>query len=250
MKVPRVRLSKEEYNDLMLKRETRNVGVIGDTHLPFGLDGYLEFCKETFKRFGCTEFVHIGDICDFHRMSYHESDPDLHSENDELEKSKELLKPWVEAFPKMKVCFGNHDLLPFRKAKSFGIPRTMLKNYGEILGAPKEWEFDFTHRIDNVLYVHGEGKNTPNALRRFAAESSTNVVIGHAHSFAGTYHAANEARAYWGLNVGCGVDRSKKAFAYGKHFQNKPVVGCGVVLNNGTLPMFIPMDLGSKIEYK
>jgi hypothetical protein len=35
---------------------------------------------------------------------------------------------------------------------------------------------------------------------------------------------------------------------YGKHFINKPVLGCGVIID-GIQPIFIPIDLGSKIEY-
>jgi hypothetical protein len=30
--------------------------------------------------------------------------------------------------------------------------------------------------------------------------------------------------------------------AYGKHFK-KPAIGCGVLLNKGTLPIIIPMEL-------
>lgn len=250
MEVPRIRLNEEEYSSIIRRRECTNVGVIGDTHLPFGIEGYLEFCIDTFKKYGCNTYVHIGDVMDFHNMSYHESDPDLHSAKDELEKAKDILKDWYTAFPELKICFGNHDLLPFRKAKTFGIPSQMLKSFGDILGAPKGWDFQFQHYIHDVLYTHGEGKNNPNALRKYAAESATNVVIGHAHSFAGTYHAANEGRAYWGMNVGCGIDRHKKAYAYGRNFQDKPVVGCGVVLENGKIPLFIPMDLGCKMKYK
>jgi len=40
------------------------VGIIGDTHLPFELDGYLEFCQETFEQWGVDTVVHIGDFID------------------------------------------------------------------------------------------------------------------------------------------------------------------------------------------
>jgi len=36
------------------------------------------------------------------------------------------------------------------------------------------------------------------------------------------------------------------AFAYGKHFKNKPIIGCGVVIDG--VPYAEPMDLGSKIR--
>ena len=50
----------------------------------------------------------------------------------------------------------------------------------------------------------------------------------------------------WGLAVGCGVDQRSMAFAYGKHFAKKPVIGCGVVIDG--VPHAVPMDLGSKIR--
>lgn len=41
-----------------------NVLVIGDTHIPFAHKNYLEFCKETQKRFKCDRVVHVGDLVD------------------------------------------------------------------------------------------------------------------------------------------------------------------------------------------
>jgi len=46
----------------------------------------------------------------------------------------------------------------------------------------------------------------------------------------------------FGLQVGCGVDTSKYAFEYGKNYK-KSAIGCGAILNKGTLPIAIPMIL-------
>jgi hypothetical protein len=43
--------------------------------------------------------------------------------------------------------------------------------------------------------------------------------------------------------VACGIDRKAYAFNYGRDFKDKPVLGCGVVLENGRIPMFVPMPM-------
>jgi hypothetical protein len=45
------------------------------------------------------------------------------------------------------------------------------------------------------------------------------------------------------MNVGCGCDASKLAFAYGKDFLKKPVLACGVVTDKGKYAQVFPMDL-------
>ncbi len=38
------------------------VGIIGDTHVPYELDGYMEFCKTTFEQWGVDTVVHAGGV--------------------------------------------------------------------------------------------------------------------------------------------------------------------------------------------
>ena len=45
------------------------------------------------------------------------------------------------------------------------------------------------------------------------------------------------------MQVGCGVDDRSYAMAYAKNFTKKYIVSCGVVLESGTLPLLIPMNL-------
>ena len=55
------------YNHLT--REERRVLVIGDLHLPFCLEGYLEHCKEVYARNLCNQVIFIGDIIDSHALA-------------------------------------------------------------------------------------------------------------------------------------------------------------------------------------
>jgi hypothetical protein len=43
------------------------------------------------------------------------------------------------------------------------------------------------------------------------------------------------------MQVGCGIDNSQYAFAYGKSFPKKPILGCGLVLDGGNIPVILPM---------
>jgi hypothetical protein len=46
----------------------------------------------------------------------------------------------------------------------------------------------------------------------------------------------------FGMQVGCGIDHESYAMAYAK-YGKKPAIGCGVVLNNGKLPVNLLMEL-------
>ena len=80
---PRLKGNKLTAFKHITKKETR-VLVIGDLHEPFCLDGYLDFCKETYANYNCNKVIYIGDIIDAHGWSYHEHDPDGMSAGDEL----------------------------------------------------------------------------------------------------------------------------------------------------------------------
>lgn len=89
---------------------TKNVLVIGDTHIPFEHKHYLAFCKRIEKEYKCSQVVHIGDLVDNHALSFkYESDPDGHSPKDEISLAKRRLSEWFESFPNVLLCRGNHD---------------------------------------------------------------------------------------------------------------------------------------------
>lgn len=224
----------------MVAKGTGNKLVIGDLHAPFILEGYLEFCIYLYNKYKCDSVMFIGDITDQHASSYHESDPDGLSAGDELYWAKKQLAPWYEAFPVADVMMGNHDLLVFRKAKTAGLSKHVLKPYGEQIGAPSTWTFHFDDIERNgVVYSHG---NVGDAYKK-ATGNRVSTVQGHLHSKAGVQHFVSIKDAIYGMQVGCGVDRTKYAMAYGKPFVNKPVISAGVVLDNGRTPIVELMPL-------
>ena len=229
------------------KNTEQIVGIIGDTHLPYEHKDYLQFCIDTFKSQGVNRVIHIGDLLDNHGLSFHDSEPSLVGPTGERLLVMDQLQPWFEAFPELTLIQGNHDMMANRKALKMGIdPAVYMRPLGEVYEFPKGWDIQQSLVINNVQYHHGETATGVNGFRNDAKARMMNTVTGHNHSNFGVSYTATDHRLVWGLAVGCGVDNNSMAFAYGKNFKNKPVIGCGVVAKNGKLPMCFPMDLGEK----
>ena len=247
-----IRLAKELFRNVekfnegwvepYLDGDPDNVLVIGDPHEPFTKEGYLEFCRKIQEEYDCGTVIHIGDAVDNHAVSYHEKDPEGMSAGDEFNLAIERMKRWYHTFPNVKVCIGNHDALPFRKAFSAGLPKTWLKTYQELLQSPPTWEWDFVHQVNGVIYQHGTGLSGEMAAINAARENRQSTVIGHLHTVMNTRFLASYKDLIFGVTVGCGIDHEKYAFAYGKQNTRKPVVACAVILD-GKLPINIPMPI-------
>ena len=220
------------------------VGIIGDTHIPYELDGYLEFCQERFSDWECDTIVHIGDLLDHHALSFHDSEPELKGANGERCDAIKRLQPWYKAFPKLTLIAGNHDRIPARQLRKLGMDDGIwLRSLQDVYDMPVGWTVAQQYIIDGVIYHHGETANGANGFRNDAARRMQCCVSGHNHSNAGISASASDHRLVWGMAVGCGVDNDKMAFAYGRHFALKPIVACGVVVD-GKWPFIEYMDLG------
>lgn len=228
----------EKYNGL----NESNILVIGDLHEPFSLKGYLEHCKKMQIKYRCGIVMFMGDIVDNHSISYHEHDPDLWSPIQEMEKADKKLSEWFEAFPKAYVVWGNHDRLPSRKGKTAGLPKRCFKSFREMWKFPDGWIDGPRFIIHNVLFKH-VGKSGTNGPLATAIVNRINVCIGHTHSVGVIGWNVSVKDRIFGMNPGCGVNYKHMAFAYGKDIDNKPFIGCGVILDKGRLPIIEPMEL-------
>jgi len=231
---PRLRGNKLAAFQNLTKKE-RRILVIGDLHEPFCLDGYLEFCQETYANYNCNQVIFIGDIIDNHYSSYHETDPNGMGAGDELQLAIDRVQDWARAFPVADVTIGNHDRIIMRKAFSSSIPREWIKSYNEVLGT--SWNWSERVEYDNVQYVHGEGGTARTKMKN----DLMSTVQGHIHTQAYTeYHVGKNFKIF-GMQVGCGVDSSSYAAAYARHFK-KQAIGCGVVIGGHTA-INVLMDL-------
>jgi len=221
--------------------------VIPDLHIPYHNPDFLDFIKGVKRKYKCDTIVNIGDFIDHHALSFHDSEPMLQGVTGEWKSVKEYAKEWYRAFPKLTLIQGNHDRIPARQLRKLGMePSIFMKPLKEIYDMPDGWDIQDQIVIDGILYHHGESAGGVNGFRKDAEERMRPCVSGHNHSNFGVSYTATDQELVWGLAVGCGVDNKSMAFAYGRHFKKKPILGCGVVLDG--LPLAIPMDLGSKIR--
>ena len=220
-----------------------NILIISDTHEPFCHRNYLEFCKETQRKHRCRITVHIGDLVDNHAISYHEHDPDGWSPEYEMKQADKKLAKWFKAFPKVHLCRGNHDNLVDRKGKTVGLPRRCFAEFREMWNLPRDWKDSFDFEINGVHFKHGTGYGGKFGHVQAAVDERQSTVIGHLHSSAGVEWLANSKQIMFGMQVGSGIDRKSYAFSYGKDFRRKPILGCGIVTEDGSNAQFIPMGM-------
>ncbi len=235
---PRLTEQEQEIIQNHRKKEVENVLVIGDLHEPFCLDGYLEFCKETYNKYNCNKVVFIGDIIDSHYSSYHETDADGLGGADELDLAINKIANWYEAFPDADVTLGNHDRIIIRKAQTSNIPNKWIKEFGEVLNTPN-WNYVTEVIYNDVRYVHGDKSGK---ARMAAKRDMISTVSGHYHTDFYCEWLFGKNAALFGMAVGCGIDSKSYAMGY-MQGGKKEAIGVGVVLNNGTQPFVIPMEL-------
>lgn len=235
----------DDLGDLSFIPEVaQSILVIGDIHAPYHHPDLLAFVKEVRDTFAPDLVVQIGDELDYHALSFHDSDPNLDSAGAELAKGRKFLEQLHAQFPNILVCHSNHGSMVHRKAKVGGIPVQMLKRYRDTIfpkhGAPG-WSWAYSWHVETpmgtVMFKHQKSGN----LLSDAAHNRCNLVVGHEHGLFGVEYAASSHSLYFGANTGCLIDRQSLAFAYGKHFPKKPIIGCLVILAGR--PCSIPMLL-------
>lgn len=211
-----------------------NILVIPDIHSPFTDQRALQHCKATYKKYKCNKVIFIGDIIDNAATTHFGANPDGMSPIDELNAAIKQLKPWYKAFPNAIVTIGNHEERLFKSFKKVAIADKWLKSFSEVLGVPG-WEFVNEITIDNVTYFHGEGcSSTIQALY----QSKNSIVFGHFHSRFELIYNQDK----FGMCTGWLGDQEAYAFDYSRTTLKKGILGCGVVLNNGTLPILIKLN--------
>jgi hypothetical protein len=228
----------ERFTNIQERPEV--VGVIGDTHFPFVHPNYINFLKDTFKKYGVTRIVHIGDLVDYHAISRHQTETDAVDAMTELRLARVQIDLYTTTFKRVDVMLGNHCLIPIRQAATLGIPREFLKGFKELWKLPDGWKVHEQLIISDVLYEHGINALGANGALNKAVNAMQSCVIGHAHSGGGCQYKSNSKSIIFGLNVGCGVDIDAYAFAYGKYSKNRETLGCGIVFDNANA-IFVPM---------
>jgi hypothetical protein len=219
--------------------------VISDLHCPYNHPDTVRFLKAIKKKYKPNKVILSGDEIDNHAISFHDSDPDLPSAGDELERAINCLKPIYKLFPKATVLESNHGSLVMRKALSNGLSRKYFRSYNEILEAPKGWSwvFDLTLKLPNGTKCYFHHSKGVNALKNSQAMGMS-FVQGHHHERFSIEYWGNPNNLLFGMTVGCLVDTKSLALAYNKNNLKRPVIGSAVIING--IPELIPMQLDKR----
>jgi len=222
---------------------------IGDPHNPVCRKGYLQFNKDLAKEYKIDTIIIIGDIVDWHAISFHAHNPNCPGANDEYKLALGHVQRWYRAFKNYKVIvtIGNHDARPHRLAESVQIPAKLLRDYNE-QWKTTGWKWVTSKIIDEVYYCHGHGKGGGiNPAYNTAKNMGMSVVMGHNHCRGGTKWLVNPLRRWFGMDTGCGVDDSAFAFAYAKEQTYRSVLSSGIIING--MPRHIMMPCGKNEKY-
>lgn len=217
---------------------------IADMHIPYHHRDSYAFLRYMKKKHKPDLVVSVGDLGDFHDLSFHDSDPDLMSAGDELYALQRYSRELEKLFPDMYILGSNHGDLPARKAFSAKMPKGFLRPYNEIYGVGKGWKFvddlELIWEGHRLYAAHGISKNG----LKLATQRGVCTVQGHFHTEFRADYASNPHALIWSMQVGCLIDGNSLAFKYDKLNLQRPIIGSGVSVAG--LPQLEPMLLDTK----
>jgi hypothetical protein len=219
---------------------------IGDIHCPVAHPGYLSFNRHLRDKWKIDKVVFIGDVVDWHAISFHSKHPEAPGPKDEYNLALYWVKRWHRVFKDAEVRIGNHDERINRVAEENGIPKAFLKPYDEIWETPG-WKWTDSGIIDGVFSFHGNGSSGMHPAFTSVGKRLMSVVQGHVHSAAGIKWRASPERRVFGMDTGCGIDDREYAFAYGKSNAVRSILGSGVVIDG--IPYHEVMPIGPGERY-
>lgn len=129
---------------LLLGERSRKL-IISDMHLPYQHKDAIDFLDALNNHYKFDTILNVGDLYDHHRGSYHESEVDALSEEEEYTLAKKYAHELQDIFPSMIITEGNHDCIPMRKAKTVGLSKDMIKDYNQMYGTADTWEWKQEH---------------------------------------------------------------------------------------------------------
>lgn len=232
-----------------LTKSGENYIVIPDTQICFEHKQALPFVEYLKKHYKVKDenMLHCGDEIDAYFGGLWKKDVNANlSAMTEIMITIERLKEWYAAFPKMSLAISNHGTRWQRKALDAEIPSILLRKYEEIIEAPegwkwaKRWHIKASKKHFIMEHLDDWGGQTPAA--KAALHYGISVIGGHHHSKCQILHHNTGMNTYWSFVAGCLIDFDSFAFNYARAHSNKPLIGCGVILDGGRIPMWIPLE--------
>jgi len=236
--------SPDDYErKLDVDEDNSRILIIPDQHSPYQHTDAIEFLRDVKARLNPTRVVNLGDETDGHALSFHDSDPNLDSAGVELFKARQFLSELERLFPVMDICHSNHGSLVYRRAFKSGIPVEYIKSYRDIIfdssgGDGWSWHEKIITELpnkDKVIFQH----QSSGSIIANAAHERANIVQGHEHGIYQIDYRASTEALYWAMTSGCLIDSKALAFAYGKLYPKKPIIGVSAIIDSQ--PVLIPM---------
>ena len=226
----------------------RNLLFISDLQIPYHHHKAIDFLVRVKKEYNIKdEDVYCcGDESDQYFGSLFKKNPNSkHSAVGEIEASLDVFSELYLHFPLMKLAVSNHGTRWLRKATEAEIPSQMIRKYEEIINAPSGWEWRKHWHIDTkkpIVLCHGDDHGGATPHLQAALLYAKSAVMGHHHSKAGIEFVKTIGFEAWGMVCGSLIDFDQLAFDYARSSRYKPILSCGVVLDDGRIPVIIPMD--------
>ena len=241
----------DDLREFPAELDNSRILIIPDQHAPYSHPDALVFLSDVAAALRPTRVVNLGDETDGHALSFHDSDPGLDSAGPELHKARIFLQALARMFPVQDICHSNHGSLVYRKAFKTGIPVEYIKPYRDVLfpdGGGEGWAWSDKIHVklpngDTVIFQHQSSGDILNN----AAHERANIVQGHEHSDFYIRYRSSTSALYWAMVSGCLIDPKALAFAYGKLFPKRPVIGCSAIIDSQ--PVLIPMPMDEQGRY-
>ena len=219
----------------MIELKNEITGIISDTHFPGHVDGALDFVLETGLAWGIKQWVHIGDVVDYHYISHHPNELGCLNPVEEYEKAKEEVQKWYKHFPNLHICIGNHDAIPVRQLASLGMPDMFTPTFNTLYETPS-WTWAEEYKIyNNTLIDHGMGSGGMYGAKNTANKLGVSYIQGHTHAHGAQFDLPRPLYDAAALNVGCLMDKDKYFAAYGKKYKMPVSLGMGVACSDSEM---------------
>lgn len=226
--------------------------VLGDTHFPFCDWAALQAAADFAKSYKPHRIVQVGDFLDRFNWSRFVRYPDSPSAKDEFDDTLLALERFRKMFGErvpMTILQGNHDRRLLMRAWDVNIPEQLIRPMKEIF-PHKNWTFhpdQDPFMFDGVCYVHGDEGPGGKAFNK-AKQMGINVVQGHLHRDAGVNYIRTFNKEFFGLDVGCLMDRGSVAARYSRKDLLQAWIGWATVTDG--IPHLYPYRKKKKARKK
>jgi hypothetical protein len=174
---------------------------------------HWEAIYEFNKKFKADVVYSSGDFADQYVLSRFPKATNADNGRIEVLKCIPQVRKIAKMFPAIKIMRGNHDQRINKRAQAAGIDGVWVRDFLDMVGAPKSWEWlpeDFVN-VGPAVLTHGFLANR----EKHALFFNRNVVHGHLHAKLGLEFFQRNNKVIWAMCIGAIADKKAMALQYG-----------------------------------